>query len=248
MIQIAIFSDVHGNLPALEAVLADIAARGIQQTYCLGDLVDFAPWGNEVIERIQEEQIPCLLGNHDERIAYDLPIIPLPKHTAEETACRILAIQHSKNNILEKNKAFLAQLPYLMQLDIQVNQKHWCIQLAHGSTESNEHYLYETEPDATFTSLLAEAKADILLMGHTHLSFIKSFGNKWAINVGSVGRSKEQNKDATYLLLQLDEDHIQAEIIRIPYAMEEVIDKIKASDIPDFYANFLASSQAYSTT
>ncbi|WP_447767167.1 metallophosphoesterase family protein [Sphingobacterium faecium] len=52
MIQIAIFSDIHGNLPALKAVLADIDARKIKNTFCLGDLVDFAPWSNEVIESI----------------------------------------------------------------------------------------------------------------------------------------------------------------------------------------------------
>jgi predicted phosphodiesterase len=53
MIQIAVFSDVHGNLPALEVVLKDIEQRGIHQKFCLGDLVDFAPWGNEVIEKIK---------------------------------------------------------------------------------------------------------------------------------------------------------------------------------------------------
>ncbi|MEI7489572.1 MAG: metallophosphoesterase family protein, partial [Chryseobacterium sp.] len=66
--QIAIFSDVHGNLPALEVVLNDIEERGIDQKFCLGDLVDFAPWGNKVIEKIKSLNIPCLMGNHDERI------------------------------------------------------------------------------------------------------------------------------------------------------------------------------------
>lgn len=74
MIQIAIFSDVHGNLPALEVVLKDMDRRGIRQKFCLGDLVDFAPWGNEVIRKIRDQNIPCLMGNHDERIAFDMPV------------------------------------------------------------------------------------------------------------------------------------------------------------------------------
>jgi predicted phosphodiesterase len=99
MIQIAIFSDVHGNLPALEVVLNDINERGITHKFCLGDLVDFAPWGNEVIEIIKEKNIPCLLGNHDERIAFDLPVIPLSKHSEQETIARFSAIDHSKRYI-----------------------------------------------------------------------------------------------------------------------------------------------------
>jgi len=104
MIQIAVFGDVHGNLPALEAVLNDIEERGIRQKYCLGDLVDFAPWGNEVIEKIRSLNIPCLMGNHDERIGFDVPVIPLSKHSEEETAARFLAISHSKKYITKENK------------------------------------------------------------------------------------------------------------------------------------------------
>jgi len=242
MIQIAIFSDVHGNLPALTAVLADIQVRKINHIYCLGDLVDFAPWSNEVIERIIADKIPCLMGNHDERIAFDYPIIPLQKHDALETSFRIQAINHSKKIVTIENKQFLSQLPYLMQFDFKVKTKHWRIQLVHGSIDSNEQYLYETEANSTFKRIFNETHADVLVMGHTHVSYIKPIGEKWAINTGSIGRSKEKSKDATYLLLQLYEDKIITEIIRIPYDIQEVTDKIKASDIPNFYADFFLSS------
>ena len=65
MIQIAIISDIHGNIRALEAVMNDIKERKIEQIFCLGDLVDFAPWGNEVIDTLRNKGIPCILGNHD---------------------------------------------------------------------------------------------------------------------------------------------------------------------------------------
>ncbi|MEJ5091876.1 metallophosphoesterase [Sphingobacterium faecium] len=243
MIQIAIFSDIHGNLPALKAVLADIDARKIKNIFCLGDLVDFAPWSNEVIEAILAKKIPCIMGNHDERIAFDYPIIPLAKHDDQETTCRIQAINHSKKIITAKNKLFLTQLPYSMQFEYKVKTKNWRIQLVHGSLESNEHYLYETTSDTTFEQIFNQTHADILVMGHTHISYIKSIANKWAINTGSVGRSKEESTDATYLLLKLFEDRIEAEIIRIPYDIITVIDAIKASEIPNFYADFLLSKQ-----
>src|SRR4051812_18015918 len=96
---IAIFSDIHGNLPALKAVLDDIDTRKADQLYCLGDLVDFAPWTNEVIELLRSRKIVCIMGNHDERIAFDKPMIPLAKHSPEETKARITAIDDTRKKI-----------------------------------------------------------------------------------------------------------------------------------------------------
>lgn len=240
MIQIAIFSDVHGNLPALETVLKDIEYRGIHQKFCLGDLVDFAPWGNEVIEKIKSLNIPCLMGNHDERIAFDLSVFPLSKHSEEETKARFIAIDHSKKYIKTENKIFLRELPFHLKLNYKVGNKHWNIQLVHSSLETNDTYLYETESDEVFMKQLEESKSDLIVMGHTHLSFKKQFENKkWAVNCGSVGRSKEENGLASYLILTLTEERIIPEIIQLSYQIEEVVQKIQDSDIPDYYASFL---------
>ncbi|MDR6461374.1 putative phosphodiesterase [Chryseobacterium vietnamense] len=240
MIQIAVFSDVHGNLPALEVVLKDIEKRGIRQKFCLGDLVDFAPWGNEVIEKIRSLNIPCLMGNHDERIAFDIPVVPLSKHSEEETNARFIAIDHSKKHITEENKKFLSELPFHLKLNYKVGEKHWNIQLVHSSLSSNEAYLYESEKDEIFTDMLKDSQSNVIVMGHTHLSFKKQFENKtWAINCGSVGRSKEENRLASYVIFTLDEEKITPEIIQIPYPIDETARQIKESGIPDYYASFL---------
>jgi len=240
MIQIAVFSDVHGNLPALEVVLKDIEKRGIRQRFCLGDLVDFAPWGNEVIEKIRSLNIPCLMGNHDERIAFNIPVVPLSKHSVEETNARFIAIDHSKKHITEENKKFLSELPFHLKLNYKVGEKHWNIQLVHSSLSSNDTYLYESEKDEIFTTMLKDSQSDVIVMGHTHLSFKKQFENKtWAINCGSVGRSKEENRLASYVVFTLDEEKITPEIIQIPYPIDETVRQIKDSGIPDYYASFL---------
>ncbi|MFS4472044.1 metallophosphoesterase family protein [Chryseobacterium sp. T20] len=244
MIQIAVFSDVHGNLPALEVVLKDMEQRGIRQRFCLGDLVDFAPWGNEVIEKIRSLNIPCLMGNHDERIAFDIPVVPLSKHSEEETTARFIAIDHSKKHITEPNKKFLSELPFHLKLNYKTGKKHWNIQLVHSSLESNDTYLYESENDEVFTSMLKNAKADLIVMGHTHLSFKKQFeNNTWAVNCGSVGRSKEENRLASYLVLTLDEEKITPEIIQLPYPIDETARQIRESGIPDYYASFLKNEK-----
>lgn len=237
--QIAIFSDIHGNLPALEAVLNDIKLKGIEQKFCLGDLVDFAPWGNEVIEKIREENILCLMGNHDERIAFDIPVIPLSKHSEEETTARILAIDHSKQHISKNNKTYLSQLPFHIKLNYKIGAKNWTIQLVHANLDNNNTYLYETESNEIFKKMLDQSQSDLIVMGHTHLSFKKQIDNKWAINCGSVGRSKEVNRLASYLILTINETELLPEIVQISYPLEKTANAIEKSNIPDFYANFL---------
>ncbi|AZA92581.1 phosphodiesterase [Chryseobacterium nakagawai] len=246
MIQIAVFSDVHGNLPALEVVLKDIEDRGIHQKFCLGDLVDFAPWGNEVIERIKSLNIPCLLGNHDERIAFNLPVFPLSKHSQQETEARFIAIDHSKKHIIEENKQFLSELPFHLKVNYKIGNKHWNIQLVHSSLTSNDTYLYDSEKDDVFSDMLKESQSDVIVMGHTHLSFTKQFENKkWAINCGSVGRSKEENRLASYLILTLDEEKIIPEIVQLSYPLEQTLQAIEKSEIPDYYADFLSNKEIF---
>src|ERR1051325_7682864 len=69
--RIALLSDIHANLPALEAVLADVASRHVDARYCLGDLVGYAPFPNEVIERIRQEAIPTIVGNYDDGVGFE---------------------------------------------------------------------------------------------------------------------------------------------------------------------------------
>lgn len=245
MKSIAIISDIHGNLPALNVVLNHIKSKNISTIYCLGDLVDFAPWNNEVIETIISHNIPCLLGNHDERVAFDQPIIPIAKHPQHETNARNTAINHSKQTVTEANKAFLRSLPRSIRLTFTVAGKPTYVLLVHASTRSNAEYIYESHDLEDIRGMLYGEKADVLIMGHTHQSYIKyidataAMPAGLAINTGSVGRSREGSPLASYLILNIDDDAIIPEIVKLPYPVEEVIKAIEASPIPNFYAEFL---------
>lgn len=244
MIQLAIISDIHGNLLALEAVLKDISDRSIDQIYCLGDLVDFAPWGNEVIDRIRAQHIPCLLGNHDERIAYDLPIIPLAHHDAIETANREIAINWSKQTIREDNKRWLAALPYNITLTYKTGSSIKNILLVHATLDSNDAYMYRDDTKNELITVLNERSVDALVMGHTHQSYIQEQSDILFVNSGSVGRSREDDRKATYTILQVTETGIHAEIVKLDYAIDEVAAAIYKSDIPNFYGDFLLKKAA----
>lgn len=240
-IQLAIISDIHANVIALDEVLRDINNKGITQIYCLGDLVDFAPWGNEVIARLQERNIPCLLGNHDQRIAFDEPIIPLSHHDAIETANRNTAINLTKNEITAAHKKWLATLPYSIELAFKLGDHFTKILLVHASLRSNDEYIYESTSKAELSLLLREKEVDILVMGHTHHPYTQRFEDILFVNAGSVGRSKEKDRKASYTLVTLTEEGIDAKIVKIEYPIEKVANAIYNSSIPNFYGDFLLS-------
>ncbi|GAB3904762.1 metallophosphoesterase family protein [Larkinella knui] len=253
MLKIAVISDIHANLPALQAVLSDIENRQADQLFCLGDLVDFAPWPNEVVDLIRQNRIPTLMGNHDERIAFDLPLVPLLKHSAAETSARVAAIDYTRQQITPENKAFLASLPRQFRLNFSFPDASISVLLTHASPRSIDEYIYENHDPDDLMAMMDDQKADVLIMGHTHQSYRRTLPNrpgfpaKTAINCGSVGRSKEAQPLATYLLIttsgageRFGPDSITYELIRVEYPVEHTIDGIRQSAIPDFYANFLA--------
>jgi predicted phosphodiesterase len=244
MHRIAIFSDIHANLPALRAILADVEGRKIDSIYCLGDLVDFAPWPNEVIELIRQHRIPTLMGNHDARIAFDEPVFPLAKHEAVETAARIQAVDFTRNAVTPDNKRFLGGLPAQIRLVFHGSGGETHILLVHASPRSIDEYLYEDHSAEELAGFFTEHRADVLVMGHTHRSYIRRVAlgdgrSGLALNTGSIGRTKEEAAQATYLLLTVDDGSVEAEIVRISYPVHEVIEAIHASEVPNFYADFL---------
>lgn len=267
--KIAIISDIHANLPALNAVLDDISSFNPDHIYCLGDLTDAAPWPNEVIELIKERNIPTIMGNHDERIAFDHPVQPLVKHSLSEQEARLEAIEDTKNSITAENKAFLATLP----ANLHIETEGISILLVHGSPDSNEAYLYEDTEESGLSEIFEKAQVDVIIAGHTHLSFIRylpgtriqetaeskiqSSSNttaqkkKLLINAGSVGRSKEKDRKACYLQLEILSanqaiglDRLKPVLRKVDYPIAETIAGIRNSAVPDFYADFLENGMA----
>ena len=249
--KIAIISDIHANLPALKAVLKDITLFKPDQVYCLGDLTDAAPWHNEVMEWIQELKIPTIMGNHDERIAFDHPVHSLSKHSLAEQKARLAAINYTKQDITPANKAFLSTLPATLEIELQGLR----ILLVHGSPDSNEEYLYEDTEQSRISQLFEQEQVDVIISGHTHLSYIRYLPGsraqqpKLMINAGSVGRSKEKDRKAAYLQLEsiAGVSGIQAlkpVIRKVTYPVEETILGIRNSPIPDFYADLFEKELA----
>ena len=250
--KIALFSDIHANLPALEAFFADVENRNVDALYCLGDLVGYNIWPNEIIEEIRKRSIATLAGNHDEAIGNMV-------NTQKEIDVTILsngAISKEFSNQLltEDNRLYLKTLPANISLEFKFNSEKITVLLVHGSPNSIDEYIFEERPKNELIEMMNASKADILCFGHTHKPFHKVLdiqangitNYKHAINIGSVGKPKDNNTKGCYVILELnkptsmlDKKSIDIEFIRFDYNIEKATKAIEDSILPNEFANNL---------
>jgi len=182
--KLAIFSNIHGNLPALEAVLADITSQSVDAMYCLGDLVGYAAFPNRVIDRIHRERIPTIMGNYDDGVGFDRDECGCAYREAAEKARGDQSLAWTKAHTTPENRAFLQRLHH--ELRFEANGKR--VLLVHGSPPKMNEYLFEDRPLSSFERLAASSNADVIVYGHTHKPYTKFVKDVLFVNVGSVGK------------------------------------------------------------
>ncbi len=247
--KIAVISDIHANLPALEAVLADIGKQKPDQVYCLGDLVNFAPWPNEVIDLLRAHQIPTLCGNHDLAIGLNQSDFAFSYQTPEEREAGLKAIAYTNAVLTDSNRIYLRSLPKFLRLEPELPAGKAQVLLTHGSPRSVGEYVFEDFPEGTLVRIMDEYVTDILIMGHTHRPYYRKLFDKqagsykWAINAGSVGKPKDGDARAAYLMLTTAKGAgLDIGIKRVPYPVQQVQQAIRESRVPDIYAILLSKA------
>lgn len=237
MERIVIFGDIHANLPALEAVFEDMAQRGFDSNlYCLGDLVGYGTFPNEVIEVIGERGIPTIMGNYDQGVGHSSDDCGCAYRTEEDRALGNLSIAWSNAHTSERNKAYLRQL--VGDISLQLGEMR--VLLAHGSPRRINEYLYEDRPDSSLERIMDQAQADVLVVGHTHKPYHRVLpSGRHVVNAGSVGKPKDSDPRACYIVLSAQEEQLDVEFIRVPYDVERAARAIEATEMPDPYAQML---------
>ncbi len=238
----ALISDIHSNLEALEAVLADIRSQGITEVYCLGDLVGYGPNPCQCIDLIMQCKV-CLLGNHDQGALFD----PEGFNSGAERAIfwTRMQLENGAGSAFERQKRwdFLGELPRNHQEDRFL--------FVHGSARNplNEYVFPEDIYNRRKLEKIFALIPRYSFQGHTHVPgvFTEQFQflspdeinyeyhlgeEKARVNVGSVGQPRDGNPRACYVVL---EDNV-VRFRRVEYAIEKTIAKIY--DIPDL-DNFL---------
>jgi diadenosine tetraphosphatase ApaH/serine/threonine PP2A family protein phosphatase len=235
----AIFSDIHANLEALEAVLADARARRCTHFVCLGDVVGYNANPRECIERVRELGCPVVKGNHDEEATLDAS-----SERFNELAER--AIQWTRNNLVDQDKEWLRSLP------LQKLVHDFTIVHATLDTPGQWGYVFNTlDAAASFTY----QRTAVCFFGHTHVPmvFIRGQsgvrqerkehiriepGRKYFINVGSVGQPRDGNWRAAYCIYDVESNLV--ELLRVKYDLATAQDKITEAGLPQPLADRLA--------
>lgn len=256
--KIALFSDIHANLPALEAFFIDVDKRNPDAIYCLGDLVGYNVWPNEVIHAIRERRIPAIAGNYDFGIGRSSDDCGCAYKTDQEKANGKVSISVTNQLVNESERQYLRSLPAHIKVEFQLNNDRLNLLLVHGSPRRINEYLFEDREEKSLLRIMQDADADIMCFGHTHKPYHKTLQSEkegsaryhHAINIGSVGKPKDGDPRGCYVMLTIDgnssvsaKDAIQVEFIRFEYDIEKAARAVEESSLPNEYAGMLRTGQ-----
>jgi putative phosphoesterase len=236
---VAVITDIHANLPALEAALARIDELGIEQVYCGGDLVGYGPHPNEVVALIAEREIPAIYGNYDYAIARDLEdcgcayITPHDRELGQESVLWTLA--HTD----QTSKDFMRELPFDLRFPVGATGVH----LVHGSPRKVNEYLFEDKPARLYERLADAETGDVLVFGHTHKPWVRSYGGVRFVNCGSVGKPKDGDPRGAFAILSATDTGVEVTIERVEYDAQAVAREVAASGLPAEYADKLLAAR-----
>ena len=240
----ALISDIHANLLALETVLADIEARpDVKAIYHLGDLVGYAPWPNEVIDTIRRAGIPGVSGNYDSTVALGYKHCGCRSESAHQEALAHQSFSWTLEHTSDQAKRWLRTLPF--RIDIRPLGGHASgptIRLVHGNNVLSTVYVTDDRTDEFLASMaerMGASAGDVVAFGHTHKPWHRTVGDIHFVNTGSVGRPKDGDPRAGYVLLDVTEHAVSVEFVRIVYDVEAAAGAIIASELPDEFADFL---------
>lgn len=239
MNRVAVITDIHGNLPALEASLEAIGALGVDAVFCGGDLVGYGPHPNQVCRLIQERAIPTIYGNYDYAIARDLDDCGCAYVTQHDRELGQQSVAWTLGHTEQASKDFMRALPFDLRFELGSREVH----LVHGSPRKVNEYLFEDKPARLYERLAGAETAEVLVFGHTHKPWIQPYGGVLFVNCGSVGKPKDGDPRAGFAILELDDTgQVAASIQRVPYDAEAVANEVAAAGLPSEYAEKLVAA------
>jgi putative phosphoesterase len=223
-VRLAIIADIHSNLPALEVVIEQIAKEGVDQILCAGDIVGYGPYPNEVIERLKGIEITAIQGNHDRAV--------LSHDSSNMNIQAQDAIWWTIDNLKQDGHDYLAQLSSKRSFSWNGLK----IGIFHGSPRSDDEYIPEESAEE---ELLDLAKSDFLVLGHTHVPFVKSLDQGTIVNPGSVGQPRDGDPRASLTIY--DHRLRRFEVKRLAYDIDRMAEAMRASGLPSFLSMRLYS-------
>lgn len=214
--RIAVISDIHGNLTALEAVLRDIKERGVDQVVNLGDLVFRGPYPSEVLAALQDLKAPTLRGNTEDWLFEDWG-------EAVPGDFRPKVVEWTRAMLHPDELAYLRDLPFSLRLELDDNR----FLLVHASRRSTEDGFLPDTHEEKLLELLGPPDHDGLVAGHVHRQFLRRAAGRLLINPGSVGLPFDGDPRAAYCILDSAPGRLDVQLIRVSYDIDYAVNRAR---------------------
>lgn len=226
-LRIVVISDIHSNLDALEAVVANLPKY--DELFCLGDMVGYGPQPNEVLEKLRLlGPAVVLMGNHDYAV--------VTGNTEGFASHATKAVEWTRKKINRQNLDYLATLQPSGRLD----KGGVSLGLFHGSPQDPlSEYIFPGIPRASARKLIEKGGAKIMLLGHTHMPMLYSFEGEMLGNPGSVGQPRDGDPRCSFAILTISDGRFSFDIKRVEYDAGPVAEKIIEAGLPKFLAERL---------
>lgn len=225
---IAFISDIHGNLPALEAAVEDARGHGAEQILCAGDMTGFGPFPDSACRFLIKQEIPSISGNYDQKV---IKVMKRGKSAAKEMKAKKRKILlWTAENTSKQSLRYLTDLPAYIELQLPTGHK---VLIVHGSPLSVEDAIYPSITRQGLDIKLGDANPDILVCAHTHIPFVKRFTGMLVVNCGAVGHPIDGDPRPSYALVRTEkgvEPH--GSIIRFDYDRKKTITALKKTGLP----------------
>lgn len=231
--RIAILSDIHGNLFALEAVLATLAQETVDQIVCLGDVFLFGPQPRETLARIQALECPVVMGNTD---AWALDS-QQPAQRDKQSLLFYAIESWGAQQLTAADQAYIRTFQPVVTLTLDTATTLLCY---HGSPKSYHDVIVATTPNEELSALIGDQTAHILAGGHTHAQYVRRYQDKLLLNPGSVGLPYETLADGTdrnppwaeYAIVEGSKGNLEVTLRRAAYAIAPLLEAAKSSGMP----------------
>ena len=232
---VAVITDIHANLLALQAGLARIDELGIERIYCGGDLVGYGPHPNEVCALIQQQEIPTIYGNYDYAIAREEQDCGCAYVDAHDRELGQESVAWTLAHTDRAAKRFMLGLPFELRFALADVGVH----LVHGSPRKLNEYLFEDKPARLYERLAADEQARALVFGHTHKPWVREHGGVLFVNCGSLGKPKDGDPRGAFAVLRPAGNTLEVTIERVAYDADAVAEEVRRAGLPGEYAEKL---------
>lgn len=223
--KLGLIADVHGNLEALDVVIAHLESNDADLIVCAGDLVAYGANPNRVIERLKEKGIASVAGNYDDAVAWNKPKASRKSSSPENEPLKQAALDWTKKVIRAENRAYLKALPWSLKYHFQGKS----ITVMHAGLNYLDEWLEPETPELLEQTAKA-TQSDVVVLAHTHRAFNHECAGTLFVNPGAVGRSLNGDTRASCALVNLNT--LQVWYYLLEYDLSSAVKAIRKTDMP----------------